>query len=443
MRFSKLLTLGMVAAMAGIIGGAGNVRGEGELPAIARPQIPERTIEVASMGANGDGKTLNTEAFVKGVAAVKSAGGGTLHVGAGTYLTAPFLLTSHLNLRLDKGATIKLIGFTTGWPQEDGKDLQYGIEADGCTDVAITGEGVIDGQGETVWPRYRKGADASGKMVAPKDLPHRPYLVVLNQCKRVLVEGVTIQNSPMFHLVPRDCEDVTIEGVSVSAPRNAPNTDGMDPSGRNYQIRNCTFDVDDDCIAVKPSVKTETGRPSCENFTIVGCTFKRGHGMSVGGQSAGGMKHMVVRDCTFEGTDAGIRLKSSRIAGGLVEDLTYENLTMKKVKVAIYITSYYPKEPSDPASDAKQAVGDLTPIWKNIRISHVTAEGGETAGIVVGLPEMPIENVTLEDVHLKAKKGMTIVNARGIKFVDSTVEAASGEGVMVKNAEVSGLEKAK
>ncbi len=128
-------------------------------------------------------------------------------------------------------------------------------------------------------------------------------LINLNRCNRVLVQDVLLTNSPMFHLVPKACQNVTVQNIHIKAPFNAPNTDGMDPSGWNYLIDHCTFDVGDDCIALKPTTQIDPTRPSCENFTITNCTFLHGHGMSIGGQSNGGLHHLVVRDCTFDGTD--------------------------------------------------------------------------------------------------------------------------------------------
>src|SRR5439155_23035349 len=145
-----------------------------------------------------------------------------------------------------------------------------------------------------------------------------------------------------------------------------------------------------------------------------------------GGQTPGGLRRMTVRNCTFEGTDAGIRMKAPRGQGGLVEDLTYENLTMKNVKVPILITSYYPKIPADAQDDAAQVVAATTPIWRNIRISRLRSEGSPVAGQIIGLPEMPVENIELTDVKISAQKGMQIVNAKKIQFNDSRNDVAEG-----------------
>src|SRR5207253_1217248 len=159
---------------------------------------------------------------------------------------------------------------------------------------------------------------------------------------RLLVKDVTLTNSPNFHLITDDSEDVTIDHVTIKSPANAPNTDGIDPSGWNYHITRCTIDTGDDNIAIKAHKAAKAGRPSCEHFLVEDCTFRRGHGMSIGGQTPGGLRGLLVRNCTFDGTEAGIRMKAPRGEGGLVEDCTYEKITMRGVKVPIFITSYYP-----------------------------------------------------------------------------------------------------
>jgi polygalacturonase len=262
-----------------------------------------------------------------------------------------------------------------------------------------------------------------------------------------LVRDVTLQNSPMFNLVPQRCRDVLIDNVRIQDPFNSPNTDGIDPSGWNFLITNCHIDVGDDCIALKPSVitaaaaalKPSANSLSCENFLISNCQFLHGHGMSIGNPSPGGARNITVRDCTFDGTEAGIRMKSHRGAGGIVEDLTYENLTMKNVKVAILITSYYPEIPKAPENDPSQSDGLNTPIWRHIRISHVTAIGGQQAARIIGLAEMPVTDVQLDHVNISAQMGMQIVHAKGIHFSDSTVTAASGPVLISHDAEVTGL----
>ena len=156
------------------------------------------------------------------------------------------------------------------------------------------GEGTIDGQGDPWWKQFTLTKNT------PNGMPHRPYMVVFRDCTRLLVQGVTLTNSPSFHLVPAACHDVTIDHVQFIAPANAPNTDALDPSGWNYLITRCTFDEGDDCIAIKATGKAPEGHVSCEDFLVTDCNFKHGHGLSIGGQTPGGLRHLVVKDCTFE-----------------------------------------------------------------------------------------------------------------------------------------------
>lgn len=404
------------------------------------PSIPKRDFRLTDFHPVGDPNSATgadvTQAFLDAVAACTRAGGGRLIIPPGLYRTRPAQLTSSMELHLEKGATLT---FTT-----DPKDYELPnrgnrecLEAANCHDIAITGEGTIDGSGGDWWPRYRK------TYVLPPGSPpllHRPYMVVFRQCKRVLIEGVTLANSPSFHLVPGQCEQVTIRDIRIIAPRDAPNTDGIDPSGWNFWITNCTIDVGDDNIALKPAKKISPDRPSCSSFLIENCTFKHGHGMSIGGQTPGGLNDLLVRNCTFEDTDSGIRMKAARGSGGVSENLRYENLQMTRVKVPIFITSYYPRVPKDVETEAAQAITPLTPIWRHIRIQDVTVTDSPEGGRIIGLPEIPVEDIQLNRVTIRAEKGLTVINARQIRFVESTVTVQKGPKLIATHARVEGLE---
>jgi len=254
----------------------------------------------------------------------------------------------------------------------------------------------------------------------------------------VCVRGVTLCNSPMFHLVPQNCLDVTIQGITIKAPADAPNTDGIDPSGWNFLIADCTIDVGDDNIAIKP---TGSRTPGNKNFKVKNCTFVHGHGCSVGSGTAGGIEDLRVSDCTFDQTDAGICIKTLRGNGGLLQNCTYENLKMTAVNNPIYIFDYYPERfaPMDPSTEQPEPITDRTPFNQNIIIRNVTATDCLTAGTIRGLPEAPITNVTLSNVNLSAKAGMKIYYAKGIRFEGSKIVAESGRPLMTFDAEVAGL----
>jgi len=399
------------------------------------PNIPDKTFTITDYGAVGDGKTLNTTAIQKAIDACSKAGGGTVLFPSGRFLSGAFTLASNLNLKIDKDSALLFANNRTDL-KLSGNGGPACISGTDCHDLSITGAGTIDGQGQIWWSNFRKQETADDADPSPR----RPNLINLNRCDRVLVQDILLTNSPMFHLVPRACQNVTVENVRIKAPSNAPNTDGMDPSGWNYLIDHCTFDVGDDCIALKPTTQIDPDRPSCENFTITNCTFLHGHGMSIGGQSNGGLEHLIVRDCTFDSTDAGIRMKSSRIAGGLCENMLYENLTMKNVKNSIMITSYYPRIPPQPQNDPAQPVGARTPIWRHIRITNIKSEDGVNAGQIVGLPEMPVSDIVLSDVSISAGKGLQIANATGIRFENSQIVAKTGPPLTISKADVTGID---
>jgi polygalacturonase len=406
-------------------------------PTIQQPQIPSRVFNIVDYGAKGTGTTLDTDAIKKAIDACDKSGGGTVRIPAGQFLTAPFSLTSNLNLHLDEGAALRISNNPADFRLARNR-YQDCIDARDCHDIAITGKGTIDGQGRPWWVKFNATKNAPPEAPIP---PHRPFLITLTECQRILVQDVTLTNSPMFHLFPQECQDVTIERVHFLAPANSPNTDALDLSGRNFLITKCLFDVGDDCIAIKATHQIDPSRPSCENILIADCTFLHGHGLSIGGQTTGGLRHMRVRDCTFDGTNAGIRMKAGRGSGGLVEDVSYENLTMKNVNVAILITSYYPQIPEHPAQDSEKKVTKTTPIWRNIRISNVKSDAGQTAGRILGLPEMPVSDVVLTNVTIDAQKGMEISNARGIVFEHSQITAQSGPPMMtVAKSQVSGID---
>jgi polygalacturonase len=305
------------------------------------------------------------------------------------------------------------------------------ITASGAHDLEIGGEGTIDGQGKAWWAAFR--ADAK--------MTHRPYLIKLLNCTRVRVSGVTLSNSPMFHLVPQNCTDVTIQGITIHAPGNAPNTDGIDPSGWNFLIADCAIDTGDDDIAIKPAGGGRT--PGDKNFTVRHCAFGHGHGCSVGSGSAGGLENLTVSDCTFNQTDYGIRIKTVRGNGGLLKNCIYENLKMTALtKSPISIIDYYPERnaPKDPATEAAEPVTSRTPLNENIIIRNVTATGCPNAGIIRGLPEAPINGLTFSNVTISAKIGMKIYHAKGVRFVGSKITVESGKVLTTFDAEVAGME---
>ncbi len=301
------------------------------------------------------------------------------------------------------------------------------------TGITITGKGTIDGSGARWWAP----AEEARRKVPGYTLP-RPNLVRILNCKGLKVTGVTLQNSPKFHLVPENCEDVLIEGVTILAPEGAANTDAIDPSAsRRVTITKCVIDVGDDNVAIKAGKRIPGRDFACEDITITDCTFKHGHGLSIGSETAGGVRNVTVRHCSFEGTENGIRIKSPRGRGGMVENLVYEDLTMKNVKGAITFTCYYPKIPK---TDTAQPVTPETPAFRKIRIENLAASSSSAAGVIVGLPESLVSDVVLKNVTISAATtGLIIQNAEGIKLQNVRVTPVEGPPYILQDARVEGI----
>jgi polygalacturonase len=375
-------------------------------------------------GAKGDGVSKDTASIQAAIDACTRQGGGTVRLLAGTYLSAPIVLKSNITLQLDQGATLLGSADHADYPpktefREPG--LQSLVSATNASNVSITGEGVIDGAGETWWEMARTIKNAG---VMGSDHP-RPRLVVFDHCKHVRVEGVTIQNSPMWQLVLYYSDDVTIRNIKVLAPARSPNTDAIDPFSSSHVVIDHVFaDVGDDNIAIKSgSINSPGPDDPSHDITITDCTFLHGHGLSVGSEIAGGAQNIRAERIHFEGTDNGIRVKANRDRGNDVGHLSFRDIDMKDVKNAIVISEYYPKI-LPPDSDSLQPVTRLTPHFHDITIENLTVTGSTSAGAVAGLPEAPITRVVLRNVKIAAQNGLTISFAE-----------MSGESVEVKASE--------
>jgi polygalacturonase len=399
---------------------------------------PEPKIfDVRRYGAVGDGKTLDTAAIQKALDECGKIGRGTVLLPAGTYLSKPIFLRSHMILQLEKGAILKATDEPADFtdPNEEKGVIAF-VNGRNLTNVFIDGKGTIDGSGERWWPPVKEA-----KKNGQPEPRRRPRMIVFSKCKIVGVQGVTLQNSPSFHLVPTDCEDVVINRVTIRAPADSPNTDAIDPSAcTNVLIANCILDVGDDNVALKSGHSVPGRIAACDNIKVVSCTFLHGHGMSIGSETVGGVRNLTVSHCTFKDTVSGLRIKSYRGRGGLVENVTYSDIKMTDVKIPINITSYYPKIPKE---DTAQPITPETPIYRNICITNLTATSPQSAGFIVGLPECVISNVTLENVHISAPVGLTVRNATEIRVKNVKVQVARGEPFLFENASIDGVNSAK
>ncbi len=396
-------------------------------PAPQLPVIPSREFDVTARGAVADGATDNTAVIQQTIDAAVAAGGGNVVFPAAAmpYLSGPIRLGNQINLQVNAGATLRALPYSAtpraGAYPLTGAAYAHFITASNAHDVALTGGGTIDGDGAAWWAAF----------TANKAMPHRPYLIRLGNCERVLVAGLTLVNSPMFHAA-LGANHLTVFGVTINSP-DAPNTDGLDPSGSHQLIQGCAISCGDDNIALKP------GGTFCADVTVADCKFGRGHGVSIGGQTNRGLDGLTVKNCTFEGTTSGLRLKADATEGGPVQNVTCTDLVMTNVPYPLVFYSYY-NQVGNPgtvsgslqttptkvkawnAAPPNPLPGRALPTWKNITISHLTATGTRGHSIIWGLP-LPVglfDQVRLDDVHITGGPGLEIYNATNVRFTGGT-----------------------
>jgi polygalacturonase len=412
---------------------------------------------ITSFGAVADGKTLCTEAFAAAMDACVAAGGGTIYIPAGKYLTGPIHFQSNVTLNLDAGARLVFSQNSADFPvlfsrwegveREVYSPLIYGINLE---NVAVIGRGLIDGQGAIWWEKQRQNT-----LKYP-----RPRMISFEKCKNVLIEGLTLTNSPAWTINPIQCENVTIDKVTIKNPADVPTTDGIDPdSCQNVHISNCHLDVGDDCIVLKSGTEACSSKIPCENITITNCTMLHGHGgVVIGSEMSGDVRNVVIGNCVFEGTDRGIRIKSRRGRGGVVEDIRVNNNIMKNVITPFAMNEYYHCGPGGKEKRVwdknPYPVDQTTPIIRRIHFSNITArEVTASAGFLYGLPELPITNVSFDNIaiqlaadavaglpdmmcHLNPvrQQGFFCCNVSNIFFNNVTIDGAIGPAFQIENA---------
>ncbi|MDQ1912652.1 glycoside hydrolase family 28 protein [Paenibacillus sp. GD4] len=455
------------------------------MPEVLLPEIPDRSVRLTDFGAVGDGRTDNTGAFRQAIEACAQAGGGRVVIPPGLWLTGPLKLTSRLELHTEAGATVLFSKRFADYPlirsTFEGKPsirCQSPLDAEGEEHIAITGKGVFDAGGDAwrpvkrwkmtdkQWARLvRSGGvvDEAQEMWWPTDaalkgasrveqllreeksdtadfLPYRDYLrpnlLSFRRCKHILLDGPTFQNSAAWNLHPWASEHVTIRNVTVRNPWYAQNGDGLDLDSCRYaHVEACSFDVGDDAICMK-SGKDEAGRalgiPS-EYITIKDCTVYHGHGgFVIGSEMSGGVRRVHISDCTFMGTDIGLRFKSARGRGGVVEEIFIERIRMTDIvgEAISFHLFYEGVEGSGTAREESFPVTVETPVFRNIHIQDVDCTGAEKAFLVNGLAEMPLEGVTLQNYTATAKEGIVCHNVTKLALED--VSLFTTEGPLVK-----------
>lgn len=454
-----------------------------KMPVVKAPVFKKDTFNIVTYGAVGDGKTLNTNSINKAIEACSQKGGGVVLIPGGLWLTGPIELKSNVNVHLKPDA---LLSFTkdlsqyklvhTNWEGLGAVRNQSPVSGTNLVNIAITGKGIIDGNGDA-WRMVKKdkltesqwknllasggylsddkkiwyptesslkgskikgaGVISEGKTASDfaeiKDFL-RPNLIVLTQCKNILLEGVTFQNSPAWNIHPLMSENIIIRDVYAKNPWYAQNGDGLDlESCSNVLVENSVFDVGDDGICIK-SGRDEQGRKRAmptQNVVVRNCVVYHAHGgFVIGSEMSGGAKNIYVSDCTFIGTDIGLRFKTTRGRGGVVENIFIKNINMKDiVGDALLFDMYYAAvDPVPVAGEKREApkvvmlpVTEETPSFKNFYISNVVADGAARAIFVRGLPEMSINNIFLENMTLQAEKGIEIEEAKEIHFKNVNV----------------------
>ena len=468
-----------------------------EMPKVQAPVFPKNQVSLLDVGGKPDGITLNTEAFERAMKSLSDRGGGTLIVPKGIWFTGPIVFRSNINMHLEKGALILFSPDFNLYPLVetifeglDTRRCQSPISGRNLQNVAITGFGSIDGSGdawrplkkEKVTERMWKQKVASGGVVRSgnywfptansleghemsdmnvprKDMTEeqwqeireflRPVMVSFIECKNVLLQGVLFENSPAWNIHPLMCENVIIDGVYVKNPSYSQNGDGLDlESCVNSIVVNSTFDVGDDAICIK-SGKDEDGRrrgrPTV-NLIVDNCKVFHGHGgFIVGSEMSGGVRNVSVKNCQFLGTDVGLRFKSNRGRGGVVENIYISDIYMFNITTDSFLFDLYygGKSASEsladgdvtPVAETIPPVTVETPVFRNIFVKDIVSRNARRAMFFNGLPEMKIENIQVENAFITAEFGAELNNSNNVKFKNVHVEPENGAALILKDVE--------
>lgn len=409
----------------------------------------------------GTDSELITDQLNKLIQEVYKKGGGTIYFPSGTYHTAAIKLLSNITIYIDAGATLKFSdNFEDYLPMVESR--YEGVElfsfapfiyAYKAENINITGRGTLDGQGKKWWYKHWEHFDTpidenevwqkefrekNKGMLIPDDAWIfergfcRPPFIQPMYCTNVRIEGVTIVNSPFWTVNPEFCENVTITGVTINNPPS-PNTDGINPeSCKNVHISDCHISVGDDCITIK-SGKDLPGRTKgvpAENYTITNCTMLSGHGgVVIGSEMSGGVKNIVISNCIFDGTDRGIRIKSTRGRGGIVENIRVSNVIMHNIsKEAVKLNLCYSDTDEEPVSER-------TPVFRDIHFSNLTGNA-KHAVVIIGLPEMPVNNISFTDINLVSDSGVFVTDAKDIRFTNFTITNTIGTSFKISNSSI-------
>lgn len=461
------------------------------MPEMKEPVFPDRRLSIAEFGAVADGRTVNTAAFAAAIESCASAGGGMVLVPPGTWVTGSIRLRDNVNLHVERGAVVQFSRRLEDFPLVagyDGKSSKFQVTPPilgyRLKNIAITGEGVFDGGGEAWrpvkkekqtpkqwkdllasggavsddgkiwWPSraalegedYLKGLDRSKKATAEDYRKAgeflRPNMVHLVQCDGILIDGPTFSNSPRFHVYPVQSENIIVRNCEIITPWYAQNGDGLDFNAcRNVVVYNVTVDAGDDGICIKPGriASKQSPGPACENIVIADCIVYHGHGgVVIGSESFGGARNISVKNCTFIGTDVGLRFKSTRGKGGLIERVFIDGIQMRNIgkEAVLFDMLYGDGEPEAQASQggagkSAEPVDQQTPQFRDFTITNVTCTGADRAILINGLREMPVRNIRMEGLRIAAAKGVLLIDADSVTISGSNIDVTTGPGITV------------
>ena len=403
-------------------------------------------------GARGDGQTVNTQALQQAIDQCSQQGGGTVELGEGVWLSGPLQLRNDVTLQLADGSVLQatnvnkdFVAAFIGAPAQAGEAF---ILANGVSNVAITGTGTVDGNGaQDWWPeammvrkRVRGGDTDYFKQRFPgvplaNGMP-RPWLIEFNNTQNARIGGILATNSPMWNIVIRNSEQVELNGTRVINPEDSPNSDGVDiVSSRHVTLSHLDIDTGDDNVAIKsglPGLKTTT-QPS-QDIVVTRSIMRRGHGISIGSETANGIRNISVSHVRFYGTENGVRVKSARDRGADIGPITASHLQMENVITPILITESYSGQSG--IGDGKISALDsapispTTPYIHDVTVEYLTATGAKNAGFLSGLPEAPLKQITLHQVNIDASEQGLLTRYVEAAIRSSKISNQAGDGVV-------------
>ncbi|HMK04208.1 MAG TPA: glycosyl hydrolase family 28 protein [Ferruginibacter sp.] len=455
-----------------------------ELPKIYAPHFKKDTFNIVRYGAIADGLTLNSVAINKAIDDCAAKGGGVVYIPRGSYVTGPIIMKSNINLHLAEGA---LVIFSPDFDQYplvvssfegvDAARCQSPVVAENLENIAITGPGIMNGNGyywrplkkdkmnESEWKNHQKKyggvltADKKmwyssgkalkgsltnniGKLTGGKTLKDfedvkdflRPNMIRIYKCKNIFIGDVTFENSPAWTTHLMMSEHITLKNLKVKNPWFGTNTDALDlESCKNALVEGCNFDTGDDGITIKSGRDAEgrkRGMPT-EDIVVNNCVVYHSHGgFVVGSEMSGGARNLFVSNCTFIGSDIGLRFKTTRGRGGSVENVYVNNVNMKDIPAeAILFDMYYmAKDPVVLAGEKREppkvefkTVDETTPQFRNFYFRNITCNGAAKGIFVRGIPEMHVQNILIENAVLQADEGIDIQEASNITLNNITM----------------------